>query len=1055
MTVKKFIKNMLLFILISIFVVWISFIWLFYHNIIKDLPDISNINNMSFNESTLITDQNWEYLYKLFDENREFVEYNKISKHVIDWIISVEDSNFWTNKGYDVIWIIRAWVNNLSYKFLWKTFQSQGQQWWSTITQQLVKNLFLTKEQTITRKLKELVLTIKLDSYLNSIIPENTPNFQIKKKEKIMEMYLNYIFLWNNSYGIQAASKTYFNKDAKDLSIVESAILAWIPKAPSTYNPITKRKNIIWELIITNLSWDKIQYSWNINEVQLFEQDIFNKDINFLNTFILEDTTLKYWSWENQLSFKYWQGRKDHVLKRMFNLWYINEWEYKEAFISWFNLELYQEKTTIVAPHFVWYVKDYIENSQELKNLWITEENLWKWWYTITTSLDLKIQKKAESVLKNNRQKMNEQWANNSSLIYSNSNNWDILAYVWSHDYYNKEIEWENDMLRSLRQPWSSIKPFIYAWWFINNPFTIDQPILDSSISFGNYKPNNADWSFQWLMSAKNALAWSRNIPSIKMYFAWWEEQKIIPFLNNIWLNSLDVNHNYWYSLSLWWWEVKYIELAQAYNDLSNLWEHIKINPIVQIRDNKGKIIYDKNFNLTQRTEERYIPKWVAYMIWEMLSNPQNMPSSWATKFKYTKVKWAHKSWTSDMKTDKWQFPRDGLLATYTPERTLILWWGNTDWSPMKKSTYWWWLNVDTFKDFSDEMVALWDLKDTNFEKPDDVIDYNISLLNWLLASKSTPSSFIRKTIWWSWQQITWYDWTKFIQIDKNCWWKISENTLENDKVEWLLLHVKSIMPNKQDLWSLQSSVMSMLNNSENNLFAFLSEPKEICNTNYVQDNNINLNLWSITFIENTMYIPYTIISDISLKNLQIISNNTLIYSNNLNNKTWVLKVKHNLNDWDSITIKVYNINWWFNSKNIVINNTLTDIESPKLLSKKLENNNWFYSLILTFSDNTKIAWWIIKYNWQTQKIKKSLWNSNKSINKININNLDMNVDFSVNDIFENNSNGSINISSLLNNEDIVSDDVNNTWIIDNNISDNFELINTWWNNEIITWDNN
>jgi len=203
------------------------------------------------------------------------------------------------------------------------------------------------------------------------------------------------------------------------------------------------------------------------------------------------------------------------------------------------------------------------------------------------------------------------------------------------------------------------------------------------------------------------------------------------------------------------------------------------------------------------------------------------------------------------------------------------------------------------------------------------------------------------------------------------------------------------------------------------------------------------------------MYIPYTIISDISLKNLQIISNNTLIYSNNLNNKTWVLKVKHNLNDWDSITIKVYNINWWFNSKNIVINNTLTDIESPKLLSKKLENNNWFYSLILTFSDNTKIAWWIIKYNWQTQKIKKSLWNSNKSINKININNLDMNVDFSVNDIFENNSNGSINISSLLNNEDIVSDDVNNTWIIDNNISDNFELINTWWNNEIITWDNN
>ena len=115
--------------------------------------------------------------------------------------------------------------------------------------------MLLTSEKKITRKLKEIVLATKIDDYLKSQIKSENPNLtssEIPKatKEKILEMYLNYIFLGNNAYGVEAAANTYYNKKAKDLSVLESAVIASMPQSPSTLNPYRNVNRLMGTLVV-------------------------------------------------------------------------------------------------------------------------------------------------------------------------------------------------------------------------------------------------------------------------------------------------------------------------------------------------------------------------------------------------------------------------------------------------------------------------------------------------------------------------------------------------------------------------------------------------------------------------------------------------------------------------------------------------------------------------------------------------------------------------------------------------------------------------------------
>lgn len=155
------------------------------------MPDVTQIKDMVFSEATIIQDRNGEILYRVFEENRQYVDFSGISQHMINAIVSLEDQRYREHNGLDTMGMVRAAV---------KALVSPGSriQGASTIPQQLVRNLLLTKDRTIVRKIKEILLTSKLSGVLEKVIRKEQPGLsasELRKemKAKTLELYLNYI----------------------------------------------------------------------------------------------------------------------------------------------------------------------------------------------------------------------------------------------------------------------------------------------------------------------------------------------------------------------------------------------------------------------------------------------------------------------------------------------------------------------------------------------------------------------------------------------------------------------------------------------------------------------------------------------------------------------------------------------------------------------------------------------------------------------------------------------------------------------------------------------
>jgi len=196
---------------------FILFILILFAWYAKDLPTPGKIKHRQAAAATQILDRNGNELYAIHgDVKRILIAQNDIPDIAKKATITTEDRNFYKHHGINIKGILRAAWNNITHK---KTYLSGG----STITQQFVKNALLDPKKTITRKIKELILTIEIEIMYS--------------KEEILTMYLNEIPYGSNAYGIEAASESFFGKHAKDLNLAESATLAALPKAPSYYSP--------------------------------------------------------------------------------------------------------------------------------------------------------------------------------------------------------------------------------------------------------------------------------------------------------------------------------------------------------------------------------------------------------------------------------------------------------------------------------------------------------------------------------------------------------------------------------------------------------------------------------------------------------------------------------------------------------------------------------------------------------------------------------------------------------------------------------------------------
>ena len=185
----------------------------------EGLPDVSKLRYFEPSETTRIYSADGKLIATLFKENRTWTPYDKMSPYLIKAILAVEDSRFYQHHGVDPIGVVRAAVGNAI---------QGGKQGASTITMQLARNLFLSFDQTFERKVKEILLASQIEKKFT--------------KDEILELYLNQIYFGGGAYGVQAAAKTYYGKNAKDLSVPEAALVAGLPQSPSNFSPLVSEK---------------------------------------------------------------------------------------------------------------------------------------------------------------------------------------------------------------------------------------------------------------------------------------------------------------------------------------------------------------------------------------------------------------------------------------------------------------------------------------------------------------------------------------------------------------------------------------------------------------------------------------------------------------------------------------------------------------------------------------------------------------------------------------------------------------------------------------------
>ena len=261
----KFVNFSIKYIIIIVgFLVLFSFSTLWYFS--AGLPDYKKLSNYQPPISSRVYSENSKLIAEYALEKRLFIPYESIPKKVINAFLSAEDKNFFSHPGIDAKGIIRAVIKNIK-----NISQNKRLEGASTITQQVAKNFLLTNEVSMRRKVKEAILAFRIE--------------RAYKKERILELYLNQIYLGQGTYGIAAASLEYFDKSIKELNYSEAALLAALPKAPSKYNPY--KYPVIAEfrrnLVLENLEENNFISKKELNEFKKSNLKLKKRKIEIVN----------------------------------------------------------------------------------------------------------------------------------------------------------------------------------------------------------------------------------------------------------------------------------------------------------------------------------------------------------------------------------------------------------------------------------------------------------------------------------------------------------------------------------------------------------------------------------------------------------------------------------------------------------------------------------------------------------------------------------------------------------------------------------------------------
>ncbi len=536
---RKIIYKISIFIL-SIFMLF-SALFLLWFNTLKT-PDINVFDDKLLGQSAKIYDRTGNILlYDLSQKvRRSVVTLDQISPYIKNATIAIEDNGFYNHDGIKITSLFRAVLANINNRGY-----SQGG---STITQQVVKNSLLTTDKKITRKIKEIFLALKLERNLT--------------KDEILTLYLNNSPYGGNIYGVEEASQLFFNKHASDVTLAEAAIIASLPKAPSTYNPYSGKKEALLErknLVLTNML-----------KLKMITEDEYNQAKS--ETIVFQPRNLGSIKAAHFVMYLKEQLEKKYGSKK------LTEGGFK--IISTIDYEMQKKGEEIVS--------DYVKKNQNKFNA----EN----------GAMLAIDPKTGQIL---------------SMIGSRD-------YFDTEIDGNFNITTAYRQPGSAFKPF--VYATAFGKGFLPQTILFDTPTEFSSECSPNsvpkspevvcYNPQNYEGGFRGPITIRNALGASRNIPAVKALYLV-GVQSVINTAKILGVSNLDNASKYGLSLALGSAEVSMIDMVNAYGVFANDGIKNNITGILRIEDTKGQIIEEFN-----QSSKKVLDEQIARMINDILSDP-------------------------------------------------------------------------------------------------------------------------------------------------------------------------------------------------------------------------------------------------------------------------------------------------------------------------------------------------------------------------------------------------------------------------------------------------
>jgi len=722
------------------------------------LPDVHDLDKISIPQSTTIYDREGNIIYvKHGDENRQYVSYDEISPKLVDATVAIEDDSYWQHPGFDFTRLVTAAVGDILHIGV-----ERGA---STITEQYIKNTFLTNEKSLGRKIQELILAVQLE--------------QTFDKKKILELYLNKIPYGNSAYGIEKGSQTYFDIKAKDLDLAQSATLASIPQRPAYYDPYGQYK---FSTLTKEFTPEELT-SRNIQS----EADL--KDEEFLRGLIGANLKL------SDTKTIYIQGRSDLVLKRMDKLGYINDQQMNDALAEMQKPDFIKPyKEAFQHQHFIFYIlgqleekygKDVVENGG----------------LSVYTTLDPKLQNIAEKVVKDgalaNEKKYNDK---NAALVAMDPKTGQVLAMVGSRDYDDKTVDGNVNVAIAYRQPGSSFKPLVYAQAFYGQ-YGPGSVVFDSPLQLGGDSPKNFDGKFWGPMTIRKALGQSRNIPAIKAYFLGGGQDPIIALAEKMGINfqelQSDPTHSYGYPLAIGAAGVRLIDMVSAYSVFADGGVRHEPTTILKITNNKGDVLEQWQPDEGQPVLDPQI----AYLITSILSDTSvRLSPNMTVPGQINAAKSGTSNGYKNVNGKKVYFPNDLLTFGYTTRLVAGVWTGNNDTN--KDGT------VSLAADGISTAAPIWKAfmtqaldgtPEEDFPVPDGIKEVQISKATGLLPSPLTPPDQITTDVFASFNAPTTIDDSyQVVDIDMLCGKLANEFTPEEMKKKVYYMNQHDIAPYPQ-----------------------------------------------------------------------------------------------------------------------------------------------------------------------------------------------------------------------------------------------------------------